>query len=481
MRLWPSKGRSAAAAEPESASGLHGGEKPPRRRTGPSLQTGFFLYLAAIHVAFAVVAIGLLRHHRPWLLAVEVFFLLSVLLGRRLVRGLADPIRLLRSGVELLEDGDFATRFRTTGQVELDALALVYNRMADRLREERVRNEEQEHFLSRVLAGTPSGVITFDFDDRIAAANPAAASMLGLAPEALVGQSLAELGSPFALALAELPVGAPSVLVLRGRRRVKCQKGEFFDRGFQRRFIFLEELTEELRRSEKAAYDKLIRMMSHEVNNTTGAVNSLLQSCRSYGVQLTAADRREFETALEVATKRTSHMNQFMRGFADVVRIPPPAREPQDLQVLLRGLVRLLEREASERRIRLETRFGMEELVVHCDGPQMEQVLVNVLRNAMEAIGREGTITLRTGSDSSGPDGGRYLSIEDSGPGFTPEVARQLFAPFFTTKENGQGIGLTVVREILEAHGFEYALESSPGEPTRFSLFFVTSPHRSTL
>ena len=449
----------------------HSDASRPRRRRTPSLQARFVLYLVILHVVFAAVAALLLQSHRPWLLAVEVFFLLSALVALRLVRKLQEPIRLLRSGVQLLEDSDFATHFRATGHAELDGLAQVYNRMALMLREQRILNEEKESFLGRMLTATPSGVITFDFEGRIALANPGAARMLDCAPEALLGRTLLELDSTFARGLADLAVGATTVLVLRGRRRIKCQKGEFFDRGSTRGFVLMEELTEELRRSEKAAYDKLIRMMSHEVNNTTGAVNSLLASCRSYATQLAPSDRDEFETALDVAVRRTSHMNQFMRGFADVVRIPPPARTPQNLHRLLDDIVRLVEPEAASRQIRIVGEQAEAFPDVICDASQMEQALVNVLRNAMEAIGSHGTISLRT-VDTAPSHGVPALVIEDSGPGFSAETARQLFTPFFTTKENGQGIGLTVVREILEAHGFDYSFESTAGEPTRFSIFF---------
>ncbi|HZL85451.1 MAG TPA: ATP-binding protein [Candidatus Krumholzibacteria bacterium] len=459
-----------AAGRTESAP-HRDANRPPRRRS-PSLQARFVLYLVILHVVFAGVAALLLRGHRPWLLAVEVFFLISALVALRLVRKLLEPARLLRSGVQLLEDGDFATHFRATGHAELDVLAQVFNRMSHMLHEQRILNEEKESFLGRMLTATPSGVITFDFEDRIALANPGAARMLDCAPEELVGRTLPDLDSAFARGLAELAVGATTILVLRGRRRIKCQKGEFFDRGFTRRFVLLEELTEELRRSEKAAYDKLIRMMSHEVNNTTGAVNSLLHSCRTYAEQLAPPDRREFETALDVAMRRSSHMNQFMRGFADVVRIPSPARTPQDLHQLLDDILRLVEPEATSRQIRIEAKRAPTFPEVSCDASQMEQVLVNVLRNAMEAIGSHGTITLRTNHASSHGGVGPSLVVEDSGPGFTADTARQLFTPFFTTKENGQGIGLTVVREILETHGFEYSFESTAGEPTRFSIFF---------
>lgn len=433
-----------------------------------SLRARFFLYLALIHAVFAAAAFFFLRQHRVGWIVVEAFFVVSFVVGVRLVRALLDPVRFLQSGADLLREEDFTTRCRETGRPELDRLAQVYNTMVDRLREERIRNEERENFLQRVLETSPSGVLTLDFDGGIVLANPAAAAMLGRPAPELSGQRLAGLGTPLAQALAELVVGEARVLTLRGSRRVKCQKGEFFDRGFPRQFVLMEELTEELRRSEKAAYGKLIRMMSHEVNNTVGAVSSLLRSCLHYRAQVSEPDREDFTQALEVAIRRTDHMNQFMQRFADVVRIPPPRRSAQDLHGLVRGIVRLLGEEIARRRIRIETDLLEPGPLVACDAAQMEQVLVNVLRNAMEAIGTEGTIRVRTGVRERLP----LLVVEDTGPGLADEVRRNLFAPFYTTKENGQGVGLTVVREILEAHGFEFSLDSVPGGPTRFTIVF---------
>ena len=105
---------------------------------------------------------------------------------------------------------------------------------------------------------------------------------------------------------------------------MRVQRGTFLDRGFARSFLLLEELTEELRQSEKAAYEKLIRMMSHEVNNSVGASSSLLQSSLSYSAQLSGDDRADFERALQIAIDRMGQLNVFMRSFADVVRLPPP-------------------------------------------------------------------------------------------------------------------------------------------------------------
>jgi nitrogen fixation/metabolism regulation signal transduction histidine kinase len=124
--------------------------------------------------------------------------------------------------------------------------------------------------------------------------------------------------------VADLNVGESKIIALHGSWRVKCSRFEFLDRGFAGTIIILEELTAELRQTENAAYGKLIRIMSHEVNNSTGAVNSLLHSCLNYSGQLRPEDREDYEAALRVVLSRTDQLNSFMQSFADVVRLPAP-------------------------------------------------------------------------------------------------------------------------------------------------------------
>jgi nitrogen fixation/metabolism regulation signal transduction histidine kinase len=340
--------------------------------------------------------------------------------------------------------------------------------MIDHLREERTRVQEQHYFMDKILKASPSGIITFDFDEKVAMVNPSAAKMLQLSPESLIGKRLVEIHIPFAEALSRLQIGESQVFPVQGRRRVKCQKSQYLDRGFARGFILMEELTEELRRSEKAAYEKLIRMMSHEVNNSIGAVNSLLHSFLNYKNQLRDEDRKDYENALKVAIARTEHLNGFMRSFADVVRLPLPKRQPCDLQELLENIALLMSAESQKRGIVWEWVIDEPLEPIVMDKNQMEQVFVNIFKNAMEAIGENGTIIINMGKKR----GRSFVIVEDTGSGLTPEARANLFTPFFSTKENGQGIGLTMIQEILSLHRFEFSLDSQPGGPTQFVIYF---------
>ena len=433
-----------------------------------SLRVKLILYLVAVHLLFAGVAVYLLIENRVWLLAVEALFLVSLAVGFRLIRNLFGTIELINTGAQFLTDGDFTARFRDVGQPELDQLVHIYNRMIDHLRDERLKLQEQNYFLDKIMTASPSGIITLDFDRRIEMVNPCAGTLLQAGAGDIVGKRLVELDTPFAAELDRLGVNESRVLAFLGRRRVKCQRSQFYDRGFLRDFILMEELTEELRQSEKAAYEKLIRLMSHEVNNSVGASNSLLHSCLTYTAQLRPEDREDFATALRVVISRTDQLNRFMRNFADVVRLPAPKRAACDLLGLLHDMVFLFREESLRRSI--VWRWEVEEPpgLVALDRGQMEQVLVNVLKNAMEAIGENGSITIRTGRLS----GRTFVCVEDTGAGIAAEVRANLFTPFFSTKENGQGIGLTIVQEILDNHRFDFSLTAEAGEPTRFTIYF---------
>ncbi len=422
-----------------------------------SLRAKIIVYLVLIHAVLAAISVFVLRENRLWLAAVEGLFVLSIVLGVLLVRTFFVPLDLIRTGAELIGERDFTSQFREVGQPEMDALVRIYNQMIDRLREERLKQQEQHHFLEKILAASPAGVLTLDFDGRVSSLNPAAEKLLEVAVAEMQGRELEG-------ALAAIPEGGSEVLALQGGRRLKVTRAELYDRGFPRGFLLLEELTEELRASEKAAYGKLIRMMSHEINNSVGAVGSLLDSFRGYAGDLGAEDREDYLQAIAVAITRLENLRAFMNGFAEVVRLPPPDCRPTDVKRLLDEILLLLRPELDRRRIRVEWEKAEPAPPVELDRNQIEQVVVNVLKNAMESIGEDGRIALRLDRD--------FLAIRDSGPGIPEEVRALLFTPFFSTKRNGRGLGLTLVQEILSAHGFAFSLEAGEGGGAEFRVGF---------
>ncbi len=360
-----------------------------------SLSARFAAYLAVVHLAAAVVAVWTLRAQPWWLALAEVALAGSLATGVLLVRATVRAVTLPREAAQWLADGDFTTRFQHVGQPEVDAQIDLYNRMIDGLRAARVAAEEQQQFLVRVMRASPAGMIVLDFDRRIAAINPAADRLLGLVGRDVTGRTFAEIGGPVAAQLAALPAGQQHLVSPGDGRRLRLAHGTFVDRGFARSFFSIEELTDEVRRLERAAHEKLIRLLSHEVNNTVGAASSLLQSCLTYGVQLRPEDRADYEHALSVVIDRTARLNDFMRGFADVYRLPAPRRHPSDLRETVSAIGALVKAQCEARGIAWRVALPDHAVVVEIDRGQVEQALLNVAKNAIEAVGRDGTIRVR--------------------------------------------------------------------------------------
>jgi two-component system, NtrC family, nitrogen regulation sensor histidine kinase NtrY len=414
-----------------------------------SLRTKIILWFITLHLVFAAAAVLVLMENEWLLFAVEVCFAISVLVSYRLVNALFVPLDLIRTGAELIGERDFTSRFVPVGQPEMDRLIEIYNVMIDRLREERLTAEEQYHLLQHIVQASPSGIVICDFDGSVQQVNPAAERLLR--------------DERVAAALPSIAAGESRLLILGGARRLKVRRAEFRDRGFLKSFVLLEELTEELRLTEKSAYEKLIRMMSHEVNNTVGTVRSLLESLLRYSDQIGSEDRDDFTTAVSVSSSRMEALNRFMSGFADVVRLPPPALREADLPGMLEDLATLMRPELEQRNIALRLDVAAAG-AVRVDRSQIEQVVLNVLRNAIESIGRDGAIEV-TWRD-------RVLTIADSGAGIDDASRDELFTPFFTTKREGRGLGLTIVQEILTNHHLPFTLQNRAGGGAEFRIDF---------
>jgi nitrogen fixation/metabolism regulation signal transduction histidine kinase len=430
-------------------------------------RTRFTVYLITVHALLAAAGVVLLLRNPIWLFIVEAIFVLSVATGIALTRRMFSTVGQVAVGSQLIRDGEFTSRLLPVGQPELDELIAVYNRMVDHLRDKRTQLQEQQHFLADVLRVSPAGILVLDFDRRIISINPAGERLLGRTLAELTGAHLDDVDAPLVRSLAALPAGQTAIITTTSSRRIRCHHGTFLDRGFRRSFVLVEEMTEELRQAERNAYEKLIRVMAHEVNNSVTASNSLLTSSLTYGAELSADSRVDFDRAIGIVIQRTAQLNQFMRTFADVFRLPAPFTHPERVVDVLESTVRLVSARPDAATVAWTWDVDDATLTVPMDRAQMEQALLNVLQNAIEAQAR--TIAVRLHSRNGGRP---TLRIEDSGEGFGPEAQSNLFTPFFSTKPNGQGIGLTLVREILSAHGFDYSLHQEPGEPTTFTIVF---------
>jgi two-component system, NtrC family, nitrogen regulation sensor histidine kinase NtrY len=229
--------------------------------------------------------------------------------------------------------------------------------------------------------------------------------------------------------------------------------------------VMIEELTAEILAAEKKAYGKVIRMMAHEVNNTIGPVNSILQSALESEELWSGTGNNNMQNALQVAWERNSSLSIFMRNFTEVVRLPVPKLNTIDLHQLIKRIASFIEVMAQNKRIAFSYNFDTEPLLIFADVQQIEQVLINIAKNSIEAIDQEGFVRFDTNTSL------KQLIITDNGRGIQTENSNQLFSPFFSTKKDGQGIGLTLVKEVLINHGYEFSLQTINKE-TVFMLRF---------
>ncbi len=428
------------------------------------LRTKFILFVSILHLLALVLTFYIFRENRVFFILCEALVIVSITIAWSLYRQLIQPLKFLMAGIEAIKDQDFNIEFLPTGKYEVDQMIGVYNQMISRLRTERTIQEEQHFFLEKLINTSPTGIIILDFDDNIQQVNPRALHLLQMDKKAVVKHKLSELSGDVFKHIGTLKTGETLTIKLAGHTTVKLQRSHFIDRGFPRHFVMLEELTAEIIAAEKNTYGKVIRMMAHEVNNTIGPVNSILQSALNTEKLWHNAETATLQEALEVAMARNYSLNVFMRNFADLVKLPDPRKTNVDVNRLLNNVVKLMQLSAADRNINLIYTDLGKPFFASADEQLLEQALVNIIKNAFEAIGSGGNVIIQLDQQK------RKLTIEDDGHGITNEESALLFTPFFSTKKDGQGIGLTLVREILSKHNFSFALNARQEGGAIFSI-----------
>jgi two-component system nitrogen regulation sensor histidine kinase NtrY len=430
------------------------------------LRTKYILFVTILHLIALVLTWFIFCNNKIFFIISEVFIIISMIISWDLYRQLIQPLKLLMKGVDAIKDRDFNVKFIPTGKYEVDQLIGVYNEMIDHLRTERTLQEEQHFFLEKLIFTSPTGIIILDYDHNIQKINPKAAEILDVNEKELLNRSIEYLPDSFLKHIKDLKHGEAKTIKLDGAATYKLQRSHFIDRGFSRDFIMIEELTAEILAAEKNVYGKVIRMMAHEVNNTIGPVNSIIQSALTADPLWEGHHSDDLKDALQVALDRNQNLNLFMRNFADLVKLPEANRKRIDLNHLITTVSKLMEFKASEKDIKLLVETGTEPFYISADEQQMEQAFINIVKNAIEAVGQEGNVKFTTNTRA------RQLVITDSGKGISPAQSEQLFTPFYSTKKDGQGIGLTLVREILMNHGYEFSLKTVAERQTEFTINF---------
>lgn len=374
------------------------------------------------------------------------------------------PLNAIANGMDLLREQDFSSRLAPVGQSEADRIVQVFNRMMLQLKDERLRLREQNHFLDLLISISPMGVMILTFDEEVSMINKAALQFLDGEEEKMMGKRLDELTGPLMDEIKLLPQDTSKTVRLSDSHVYRCSRLSFVDRGFSHPFILIESLTDEVMKAEKKAYEKVIRMIAHEVNNTVAGVTSALETVDDVLRNMDETD--DLHEVMQVCLERCFSMSRFITNFADVVKIPEPQLQEVNLNERVESCLRFMEHLCLDNHIALHMDLCYETPEVEMDTVLFEQVIVNIIKNAVESIGRDGDIYIRT------MDNPPTLEIGDNGKGITKEAEAKLFTPFFSTKPNGQGIGLVFIREVLTMHRCSFSLRTEEDGITRFRIRF---------
>ena len=380
-------------------------------------------------------------------------------------RKVVKPLNSIAGGMDLLQAQDFSSRLAPVGQREADRIVSIFNRMMNQLKEERLHLREQNHFLDLLIRTSPMGVIILTLDERISMVNKAALAFLNeKTEEDLLDKTMDMLNGSLAEELTRLPKDTTTTIRLSDSHIYRCSHLSFIDRGFAHPFYLIESLTSEVMKAEKKAYEKVIRMIAHEVNNSVAGITSTLDTIDD--ALQTMDDTEDIREVMRVCVERSYSMSRFITNFADVVKIPEPQLEEVHLNDRVVACKIFMENLCQHRDIDLQLDLCEENPLVSMDTSLFEQVIINIIKNATESIDTHGKVIIRT---SSVP---LMLEIGDTGRGISKEVESKLFSPFFSTKPNGQGIGLIFIREVLMKHGCTFSLRTYPDGITRFKIFF---------
>ena len=379
------------------------------------------------------------------LLIVGAWWGVAMTLKERVIR----PLQTLSNLLGALQEGDFSIRARgARGDDALGLALLEINTLSETLRGQRLGAMEATALLRRVMSETDVAILAFDAKGQLRLVNRAAEALLGQPAARLLGRGAAELGLG-----AYLTGPSPRTFTAAfpgGTRRWELRRSEFRQGGLPHQLLVLSDLSRALREEEREAWQRLTRVLSHEINNSLAPIQSiagsLLDLMRHDPLPADATD--DLLQGLGVIRGRSAALGRFLSSYARLARLPPPEPAPVSVNAWVHRIAAL------EPRLPVRVLPGPD-VTIEADGDQLDQLLINLVRNAVDAsMETGGSVTVEWDTSPAELE----VRVLDEGPGL--QSTANLFVPFFTTKPNGSGIGLVLGRQIAEAHGGTMTLQN---------------------
>ncbi|HEY1283918.1 MAG TPA: ATP-binding protein [Steroidobacteraceae bacterium] len=430
--------------------------------------------VAAAVVLTALVAVGVTAALSQWLspwiaivLAVAVATPVALWIGRHATRPWRHVVQALRDGVASLRDHDFSISIGHSSDDELGELVRAYNSLGELLRRERLDLHQRELLLDTVIQTTPLALVLTNSSGRIVFSNLAARQLL-FGGRKLEGLDIVSVLEQAPAPLREAVAGETDTLFtmqLAGEAEVFHLSQRRFVLNAQRhRLMMLKQLTRELAAQEVTIWKKVIRVIAHELNNSLAPISSLAHS----GLMLAQEpDSARLERVFTTIADRAAHLATFIDGYARFAKLPKPRVEAVDWRQFFSRL---------EGTAPFSLTGPLPKGSAHFDASQLEQVLINLLKNAVESGSPLEGITVTVTAAPQPQGGGWTIEVADRGTGLSEEVLRDALLPFYSTKPSGTGLGLTLCREIVEAHGGRLSIANREGGGAAMTLWLPGTP-----
>jgi nitrogen fixation/metabolism regulation signal transduction histidine kinase len=405
------------------------------------------LLISAPGVVVAEVFLWLSGHSVEFKWTITLILALAWLIGTSALHGqVIRPLQTLSNMVAAIREDDFS--FRLRGGSREDSLAdLIYeiNALATRLQQQKVSALEATALLKKVMMEIDVAVFTFDQQQHLTIVNRAGEQLMGRIAPRMLGRTAQELGLSEFLQSTEPQTVQMTFPGKHGRWAISHTS--FRENGVPHQLLIVSDLSRALREEERQAWQRLIRVLGHELNNSLAPIKSIAGTLASLTLRASMPEdvTEDMRQGLRVIENRVESLNRFMQAYTQLARMPAPTRTKIEISPLVQRVASL------ERRLNVKTIEGPR-VTIDADPDQLEQVLINLIRNAVDAsldssLKQAGAVEVGWRTNARSVE----IFIRDEGPGLLN--SDNLFVPFFTTKHGGSGIGLTLSRQIAEAHG----------------------------